>query len=515
MRTQSDLRAKPNGPRLAAIVDRPPARAAGSAGRSGFSYHPGLDGLRGLAVLSVMAFHAGIVNKTFRWGGGWLGVDLFFVLSGFLITRLLLEEFVRLRRVHLGRFYLRRLLRLYPLIAVVVAGAIAVRACAPAGSPLRTTRRGIVAIAGYFANWEILRAQTARQMGMWSHLWTLSIEEQFYVVWPILLVALLLAGGRARVLLLVTVGIAVAVAVYRWRVARVAYPGGRMNFFALLPVQRHWYYSSFTHTDGLMAGAALAVWTTFVRPPGRIARRALVVAGPSAFGALVGISYLVGRNPVASWVPYWGVATFNLGSVAMVASLVTIPRARWARPLRWRPLVWMGRRSYGIYVFNLPILAVLHQRYPHLGERVVVAGTLLTLVSAGVSYRWYERPFLRLKDRLGRASDLQEPPRAAADDLVVILPPSALAGSDDVDVAGERVDRSIQERNARAELYAIRAVPVEPAGAQVRDSLAGATQVLLHGEDHAAVGDHDDLTVPDEACEVGEGGQHTGKQRLV
>ncbi len=355
-------------------------------------------------MASVLVYHAGIVNTRVHWRGGWLGVDLFFVLSGFLITRLLLAEFTRSGRIRLGRFYLRRVLRLYPMILLVLAASVVIHELVPGRAALRTSRGALVSIAGYFVNWHVLRERSTRSLGLWTHLWTLSIEEQFYVVWPLVLVGLLLAGGRRRILLAVTVGLTVAIAVYRWRVARVAYPGGQVNVFMIIPRMRLWYYGSFTHTDGLMAGAALAVWTVYAGVPRLLTRRLLAALTPCALLTMAVITYQAGQHSTASWIPYWGIAAFNLCSVVVIVYLLAVPHAAMGRVLAWRPLVWVGRRSYGIYVFNLPIYTLLREFTSHDGDVVVALGTVLTLVAAGISYRWYEAPFLRLKDRFGHVA---------------------------------------------------------------------------------------------------------------
>ena len=366
-------------------------------------YHPSLDGLRAIAVLSVLLFHASIWDKRLGWQGGWLGVDMFFVISGFLITKLLLAEFERHGRISLRGFYTRRALRLYPLIAAVLVAALILHLWLSPTSSLRPRGLGILSIAGYFSNWVIVHQQSNRSMGIFSHLWSLSIEEQFYLLWPLLLIGLLVAGVRRRGVMLVTGLGALAIAGYRYRVEwRVARFGTNNPFTYGLRSQAHttWYYSSFTHTDGLLIGSFLAALLSFrhVRPAGRLHH----VLGVGAMVALVvdaAIVYQAGRQFDAPWVAYWGLALFNVLVAVLVAHLLLSPHARVPRVLALGPIVWIGRRSYCIYLVSLPIFAGIHAAMPHQVDGALVLGTVLTFVVAGLSYRWFERPFLSLKSR--------------------------------------------------------------------------------------------------------------------
>ncbi len=195
-------------------------------------------------------------------------------------------------------------------------------------------------------------------------------------------------------------------------------PRGQLNRYIIIPVQRQWYYGSFTHTDGLLIGAALAVWFVYFRTTGRALRVGLAVLAPCTVVTMIALMYALGESSTGSFTPFWGMAVFNLSAAALVAHLIISPGAPLSRVLSWRPLVWIGRRSYGIYVFNPPILAMLHLWYTRDGDRLVPVATVLTMVVAGLSYRFYESPFLRLKDRFGRPPDR----RVAASDAAPAEP---------------------------------------------------------------------------------------------
>ena len=388
-------------------ADAAPPRPSGDAGPR-FGYHPALDGLRALAVISVMAFHASIWDKHYQWTGGWLGVDVFFVLSGFLITRLLLVEFERRQRIKLRSFYVRRVLRLYPLIALVLAFVVTNHYLKLGPAILRPTRAGISGIAFYYSNWVIVHAGSNKPLGTFSHLWTLSIEEQFYVVWPLVVLCLLLVGFRRRGIALVSAAGTAAVALYRYRIVWNAWHFGAHNPFTFgLRTRAHldWYYSSFAHTDGLLIGAFLAAVLSFdARRPPQAVSRLLGVLAPIALAGDVFIAYRVGSGSSDYWLASWGLIVFNALAMLLVAHLVLSTSSLLTSSLALRPLVWIGRRSYGIYVFNLPILFYLQQHFHRRPEQVTVLGTVLTFALAGISYRWFEQPFLRLKSRFSTAA---------------------------------------------------------------------------------------------------------------
>jgi peptidoglycan/LPS O-acetylase OafA/YrhL len=344
-------------------------------------YRPELDGLRALAVVAVMLFHANVSLAK----GGFLGVDVFFVLSGFLITRLLLEERAATGHVGLLRFYLRRVLRLFPALAVVsLAVAIYAHIWLSHHQAVETLS-DVLATATYHMNW--VQALTPRPLfGLLDHAWSLSIEEQFYVVWPLLLIAAHKLGGTRAVLGTALAG-ALASAALR---AGLLSPG--------VAFDPRVYYGLDTHADGLLIGCALAA-ATLLWPglPGRITGRASRWVGPIA---LVALGIAVATIDLRSrWIYEWGYLVIVVITAALVADLYA--GGITSRLLHHDPLVFVGRISYGLYLWHWPVFLVLNGGRIHWS---FVPLTVLRLAVSGLcalaSFVLVERPFLRLKDRL-------------------------------------------------------------------------------------------------------------------
>ncbi|HEY6532107.1 MAG TPA: acyltransferase, partial [Acidimicrobiales bacterium] len=219
---------------------------------------PGLDGLRGLAVIGVLLFHGG-----FTWAkGGFLGVSTFFTLSGFLITNLLVREWDSTDAIRLGRFWVRRFRRLLPaaLIAIALIGLIWWRIGTP--EQLATLRADMLAALGYVANWRFFSAGTSyadlfSAPSPLQHFWSLAIEEQFYVIFPLVVLGLMRLGGR-RVLTAVLVAATLASVVLELAL------GGNIDRV---------YYGTDTRAAELLLGALLAVWWSgrALAPRGRYA----------------------------------------------------------------------------------------------------------------------------------------------------------------------------------------------------------------------------------------------------
>lgn len=289
-------------------------------------YVAGLDGLRGLAAALVVAGHAGVPFLAF---GGGVGVELFFVLSGFLITTLLLEEFAATGAVNLRTFYARRARRLLPalfvFLAIVGGAALVVGASAEL--------RGVVAGFTYSTNlWRVNDVG----LGSMYHLWSLAVEEHFYLVWPIVIVAL---RGRPRAVL--AVASLAAAASTLWRIH-------------LLDDGASWvrlYSGSDVRISGMLIGGALAV---------------LVLQGLRARSYALGIVGLVAVLTVTVPTFTWGLLAVDAVAVALVLGIVT-SGCRW---LESTPLVSTGRISYALYLWHVPLL---HAFGPWIGVPLSVA----------------------------------------------------------------------------------------------------------------------------------------------
>ncbi|HEX5267748.1 MAG TPA: acyltransferase family protein [Acidimicrobiales bacterium] len=353
-------------------------------------YLPALDGLRALAVTAVLLYHAGVA----RAGGGFLGVDLFFVLSGFLITSLLVAERRRGGRISLTRFWARRARRLLPALFVMLAGVAAYAAfLAPAGS-LADLRRAALATLGYGANW----SQVVGGQGYFAqlaapspllHTWSLAIEEQFYMVWPLLVTGLLALGRRRPLLPLVTFALGAAAA-SAGAMALLFHGGAGLDRV---------YYGTDTRAQDLLVGAALAAvlqmrpdpWAPLRSRPGRAA---LAAAGGAGLALLVASAVAAGGS--SAWLYHGGFLGLAVGAAALLAAMALAPAGAGGRALAVAPVRYVGRISYGLYLWHWPLFLVLdHARTGLSGGALLAARLAASLAVAAASYHLLEVPIRR------------------------------------------------------------------------------------------------------------------------
>jgi peptidoglycan/LPS O-acetylase OafA/YrhL len=330
-------------------------------------YRPALDGLRAVSVLGVVGFHALALP-----GGGFLGVDVFFVLSGFLITNLLLQEHAATGTLDLLRFYARRARRLLPALVVAVAGFLAIEAFVNPGS-LGSDLIAAAAGVTYVSN--VLIAASPSWVVPVQHLWSLAAEEQFYLLWPMILVTAF-ARRLSRRSLATTLALAVA-AIWVYRIVLT---------LGDAPVRRL-YFAPDTSLDPIVLGCLLAL----LYDGGHLQsayRHAVVrrVAVPAC--ALVAeLLVVLVPNTDARWFYLWGKSLFGVAVAVVLAAIVVDPTSLWARALERLRLPALGGISYGIYLWH-PIL-LYAARVPVLLSIPAAVG------AAALSHRLVERRFLR------------------------------------------------------------------------------------------------------------------------
>ncbi|MEO8286913.1 MAG: acyltransferase [Chloroflexota bacterium] len=381
-------------------------------------HRPSLDGLRGIFILLVVAIHAGV---PFMPGAG-LGVDLFFVLSGFLITCLLMQEWQQHSSISLKRFYIRRALRLLPALYVLLTLVGIIALVWMKGEAALATQRGVMLSFIYSSNWfTLLFSDYQIGLGLMGHSWSLAIEEQFYLVWPFVLIGLLSLRMSSR-RLAGSVGLLMVSAV-AWRLWLVISGGYDSRLFVSLD----------TRADQLLVGCFLGVLAAegLVHPSirGVRATRWLVVI------SAVVLTYLV-ADPAwySSLFPFYGGFTLiALCAGALILHLIVSPQGRMSRLLAWQPLAQIGVVSYGIYLWHYPIFHLLPTGpagwldWPMQLVRLVMLALFVT-----ASRRYVEKPMLRLKERLSS----QTPAREQVDTVTseassAMIPHSVQAGLQD------------------------------------------------------------------------------------
>lgn len=350
-------------------------------------YLPGLDGIRALAVIGVLLYHADLA-----WiPGGFLGVDVFFVLSGFLITSLILEEFDRSGRIDFARFYLGRARRLLPplvllLVVVAVAAAFLFRDAAA------QVRADTIASILYVNNWWYILAESSYfeftgRPPLLKHLWSLAVEEQFYLVWPAITFLVVRRAGRRGVRIVALVLAALSSA---WMVTLSV-----RNGFPEYADPSRAYFGADSHAMGLLIGAALATaWR-----PGRLradltpgARWLITAAGVVSLLTVAWFFVFVGE--FTPWLYRSGGFLVLAIVVAVLIAMATHPASPLGGWLGTQPWQYIGQRSYGLYLWHWPIFMVTRPQLdvPLDGIPLLALRLALTFGIAELSFRFVEMP---------------------------------------------------------------------------------------------------------------------------
>ena len=362
-----------------------------SAAPAGSSRFAGLDGLRALAVILVMVFH--LFPPAFA--GGFIGVDVFFVISGFLITSLLLRERAATGRISLRGFWQRRARRLLPAVVVMIAVA-ATAAWLIGGDVLVGIGRQMLGALTFTYNWVSIGAGSsyfsADTPELFRNLWSLGIEEQFYLLWPLLFLLLMLV--RARWVRIAAVVLA-ALASAAWMASIIGEHGD--------PTRA--YFGTDSHAFGLLGGVALAfVWQGVATAPPAWMLRPAVRVTVTATGALAIAALLaLGQVPASTTTATFPGALAAASALSLVMIVAGIwPGAPFGRVLDAPPLRFIGERSYGLYLWHWPLVVLLTVWITGLSPDVHVpiwVGVLtlaLTFAAAELSYRLIETPIRRL-----------------------------------------------------------------------------------------------------------------------
>jgi len=353
-----------------------------TVGERGLPHLAGLDGIRGLAALAVVLFHAGVA-----WlPAGFLGVDVFFVVSGFLITALLIAERERHSDTDLARFWMRRARRLLPVLALVLI-VTTVYAALMLGDTLGQHLHDVLMAAVYFTNWDlILRGVSYFEMferpSQLRHLWSLAVEEQFYIVWPILF-AVVMRFLNLRWLWCIVAALAVMSLI--WMVILFT-PGADPSrvYFGSDP-------RAFTILIGVAVGLIWKPWRfSWDRPVG-IAMDVIAVLCL----AMIIVIMVIGRH-WSDWMYPWGLLGISAAAIVVVAFVVR-PGSWLGRALEVPPLRWLGQRSYSIYLWHWPVLLALQWEFNFVPNTVAIVAAALaaTFLLSEVSYRLVEAPMRR------------------------------------------------------------------------------------------------------------------------
>lgn len=370
-------------------------------------YMPGLDGLRALAVIAVLLYHADLGAS-----GGYLGVETFFVLSGFLITALLRAEWEQQGRVNLVDFWLRRARRLLPALFVVLGGVLLLAAVLLPGE-LAALRADALAALAYVMNWRLVLSQQSYfdaglRPSLLQHLWSLAVEEQFYLLWPLLFMLAMRWLGRRGTLALALAGVVASTLA----MALLFDPGADPSRL---------YYGTDTRAAGLLLGAALALaWSPAGAAASARRGRALDAAGALALGGLL-LAY-AGFSEAHPLLYRGGFLAIALVTTLLIVA-ATHPAARLLpRLLGVAPLRWVGQRSYGMYLWHWPVFMLTRPGLdvPISGWPLLALRFGLVLLLTELSFRYVEQPVRR--GALGRWwRGLRTPPIPAARPTVPAL----------------------------------------------------------------------------------------------
>lgn len=351
------------------------------------NYFKSLDGLRAIAVLIVLTAHAG---SPYPRSGG-VGVDIFFVLSGFLITSILSSEAERFGCICLRNFYSRRFLRLLPCLLLtcffVTIWTIATKKYIPV--------KEIVITLTYTANWAYALFNV--DLSLLAHCWSLAIEEQYYIIWPFVIVIMERVTKNTLLKAIILLSVALLIAMYRY---------GVVGYYSAARI----YFGLDTHMDGLVMGSSLCYFIKKNSSDGGITKAKSWVLGyvlvPTAIILIMVImKIMTWTDPLMGKIGFWVVASATL---VIIADLVAGTHSIIRKPLSLMPVVYIGRISYGIYLWHYPIFMIIKHNYPEINFVYLMPIKFgVSIFVASLSYSLVEVPFLRLKKIFERNDDIK------------------------------------------------------------------------------------------------------------
>jgi peptidoglycan/LPS O-acetylase OafA/YrhL len=348
------------------------------------SYIPEFDGLRGFAVTVVMLLHANI--SFFK--GGFIGVDMFFVLSGFLITSLLVREYYRQQHINLKHFYLRRIMRLGPALLVFLAIFACLSFFILDHEKSQSNLIDIFIAIFYFTNWAWVFHIHINPPHFLAHTWSLAIEEQFYILWPIMLITLL-KSTRSRISIAIIVTV---LTLASWSLR---------TYLAVLGSSIDRLYSGFdTRAGALFIGCLLGFVTSSdlidKYHPSRLGK-ILKFTSPLC---LIGLLFfcIVVRSYENIYMYYWGFSVVEILTAIILMDILILQKSLIKLIFSRKLLIWIGKISYGLYLWHYPIFITMRV-IGFRGLRLLVIGYCISFLVASASYYFFERPILDLKNR--------------------------------------------------------------------------------------------------------------------
>jgi peptidoglycan/LPS O-acetylase OafA/YrhL len=359
-------------------------------------YMPGLDGLRAIAVMAVVFYHA-----DFLWAeGGFLGVEVFFVISGYLITSLLLVEWLRNDTIDLKAFWVRRARRLLPAVFLLL-GVVALWSVFFLRDTLYRLGGDILAASTYVTNWFFIVRNDSYfeafgRPPLLQHLWSLSVEEQFYVVWPVLFsIGFALLGGKTK---------HATIRRFRWMVIVGAIGSIAWMAFLFVPFEdpSRVYYGTDTRAAGILIGIALATFWMPWKLPSKVSSRYFLVLKIVGWGSLAGLLLILWQfNEFSTWLYRGGFAVTSLLTAGVIA-VVASPTGGFGKLLANPVMDWIGKRSYGIYLWHWPIFMITRPGVdlPWNTSVTFALRVALTFGIAELSYRYVENPIRKVGYRV-------------------------------------------------------------------------------------------------------------------